>query len=63
MMKEFEDLDKRLALLEQKLDLVLNNHLRHIEKDMAWIKKFMGGIATVVLIEAGYIIAKFNGMM
>jgi hypothetical protein len=63
MMKEFEDLDKRLALLEQKLDLVLNNHLHHIEKDMSWIKKFMGGIATVVLIEAGYIIAKFNGMM
>ena len=62
-MQEFEDLDKRLALLEQKLDLVLNNHLSHMEKDLAWIKKLIGGIGAVVLLEAGYIIAKFNGMM
>ena len=62
-MQQFEDLDKRLALLEQKLDLVLNNHLSHMEKDLAWIKKLIGGIGTVVLIEAGYIIAKFNGLM
>ena len=62
-MKEYDDLDKRLALLEQKLDIVLNNHLHHMEKDMAWIKKLIGGIACIVLIEAGVIIAKFNGMM
>lgn len=62
-MKQYDDLDKRLALLEQKLDLVLNNHLHHMEKDMNIIKKFMFGVVMIVLVEAGVIIAKFNGMM
>ena len=61
-MQNYEDLDKRLALLEQKLDLVLDNHLTHMEKDMAWIKKFLGAVSITVLLEAGYIIFKFNGM-
>ena len=47
-MKEWENLDKRLALLEQKLDLILTNHLSHMEKDMAMVKKVMGGTALAV---------------
>jgi len=47
-MKEFDNLDKRMALLEQKLDLVLDNHLHHMKKDMAMIKKNVGGVAIVV---------------
>ena len=47
-MKEFENLDKRLALLEQKLDLILSNHLSHMEKDMAMVKKVMGATALSV---------------
>tara|TARA_R110000765_G_scaffold64578_2_gene125496 strand:+ start:311 stop:493 length:183 start_codon:yes stop_codon:yes gene_type:complete len=47
-MKESDNLDKRMALLEQKLDLVLDNHLHHMEKDMAMIKKILGGVAIVV---------------
>lgn len=62
-MKQYEDLDKRLALLEQKIDLVLNNHLHHMEKDVAWIKKIVFGAAVVVVAEAGVIIAAFNGML
>jgi len=50
-MKSYEDLDKRLALLEQKLDLVLNNHLHHMEKDMASMKKIMGAVALVVFTQ------------
>lgn len=61
-MKQFDDLDKRMALLEQKLDIVLNNHLHHMEKDMAFIKKFMFGVMIVVLLEAGAIITKFGLM-
>lgn len=61
-MQEFENLDKRLALLEQKIDLLMSNHLSHLQADISMIKKFLLGIASVVLIEAGYIIAKFNGM-
>lgn len=63
MMKQYDDLDKRLALLEQKIDLVLNNHLHHMEKDLAWIKKIVFGAAVIVIGEAGIIIAAFNGMM
>lgn len=47
-MKEFENLDKRLALLEQKLDLILSNHLSHMEKDMAMVKRAMGAVALSV---------------
>ena len=59
-MRQFEDLDKRLALLEQKLDLVLNNHLHHMEKDLNLVKKIMITIAVAVLTEALYIIVKFG---
>jgi len=47
-MKEYESLDKRLALLEQKLDLILSNHLSHMEKDMRMIKGILGATALAV---------------
>jgi len=50
-MKEYEDLDKRLALLEQKLDLVLNNHLHHMERDISTMKKILGAVALVVFTQ------------
>lgn len=60
-MKQFEDLDKRLALLEQKLDLVLDNHLTHMERDMSMIKKVLGGVGIVVFTQMIAVIA--NMMM
>jgi hypothetical protein len=56
-MKQFEDLDKRLALLEQKLDLVLDNHLTHMERDMSMIKKVLGGVGIVVFTQMIAVIA------
>lgn len=50
-MKEFENLDKRLALLEQKIDLVLENHLAHMEKDMRMIKGFLGAVGLAVFVQ------------
>jgi len=50
-MKEYEDLDKRMALLEQKLDLVLNNHLQHMERDLSMMKKILGAVALVVFTQ------------
>jgi len=50
-MKQFEALDKRLALLEQKLDLVLQNHLHHMEKDMSLMKKVLGATALAVFVQ------------
>ena len=58
-MKEYENLDKRLSLLEQKLDLVLDNHLTHMEKDMLMIKRFLGAVALAVFAQ---LIAVVMGM-
>lgn len=60
-MKQFDDLDKRLALLEQKLDLVLDNHLTHMERDMSMIKKVLGAVGIVVFTQMIAVIA--NMMM
>lgn len=59
-MKQFEDLDKRLALLEQKLDLVLENHLHHMEKDMKLVKGVLGAVALAVFVQ---LLAVVFGMM
>jgi len=59
-MKQFEELDKRMALLEQKLDLVLENHLAHMEKDIALIKKVMLAVGIAVVVEAAIIIMKMG---
>jgi hypothetical protein len=59
-MKQFEDLDKRLALLEQKLDLVLDNHLSHMEKDMRMIKSILGATALAVFVQ---FLALLSGML
>lgn len=56
-MKQFDDLDKRLALLEQKLDLVLDNHLAHMERDMSMIKKVLGAVGIVVFTQMIAVIA------
>ena len=56
-MKQFDDLDKRLALLEQKLDLVLDNHLTHMERDMSMIKKVLGAVGIVVFTQMIAVIA------
>lgn len=50
-MTQYDDLDKRLALLEQKLDLVLDNHLSHMEKDMRMIKGILGATALAVFVQ------------
>jgi len=56
-MKQYEDLDKRLSLLEQKLDLVLDNHLRHMEKDLSTMKKILGAVALVVFTQLIAVVA------
>jgi len=58
-MKEYENLDKRLSLLEQKIDLVLDNHLKYMEKDMLMIKRFLGAVTLAVFAQ---LIAVVMGM-
>lgn len=48
MDEAYAKLDKRLALLEQRLDIIQNNHLSHIQADIDAIKKyFLWGVGVV----------------
>ena len=44
-------LDKDVALIKQKLDILENNHLAHIKKDVDRILYILGGVGIVVLGE------------
>ena len=44
-------LDKDVALIKQKLDILENNHLGHIKKDVDRILYILGAVGIVVLGE------------
>ena len=47
-MSEQTELETRMALLEQKVDLIINNHLAHMQEDIDDIKRyFLWGIGVV----------------
>lgn len=50
-MSNFDELDKRMALLEQKLDIIETNHLKHIQDDITMLKKIMGAVALTVFAQ------------
>lgn len=60
-MSSYTELDKRLALIEQEIKLMKENHLAHIEKDMAMIKKFLGAVMLAVF--AQFLIVLSAGVM
>jgi Mg2+ and Co2+ transporter CorA len=44
----YNKLDKRISLIEQRLDIMQNNHLAHIQDDINNIKKyFLWGVGVV----------------
>ena len=46
-----QKLDKDVALIKQKLDILENNHLAHIKKDVDRILYILGAVGLVVLGE------------
>ena len=44
-------LDKDVALIKQKLDILENNHLAHIKKDIDRILYVLGAVGLIVLGE------------
>jgi len=50
-MSDMDNLDKRMALLEQKLDIIETNHLKHIQDDITMLKKIMGAVALTVFAQ------------
>ncbi len=57
MQPDPNELDKRLALLEQKLDTLLNNHLAHMQKDIDWMKYviYSTAIGIIALLAKAYL--------
>lgn len=47
--RAYYGLDKRLALMEEKLTVMKDNHLAHIERDMRWMKGIMFSTAIGVI--------------
>lgn len=47
--RAYHSLDKKMALVEQSIDTIKNNHLAHIERDVRWIKMVMWGTAVGVI--------------
>lgn len=47
--RAYHSLDKKMALMEQSIDTIKNNHLFHIERDVRWIKMVMWGTAVGVI--------------
>ena len=46
-----QKLDKDVALIKQKLDILENNHLAHIKEDVDRILYILGAVGIVVLGE------------
>lgn len=49
MNNDLHTLDKKVELLDQKIELIVNNHLAHLQKDVDWIKYVIYGTAVGVI--------------
>ena len=57
-MSEINELDKRLALVEQKLDIILTNHLAHMQDSIEGIQRsFKWGVGIIFAQLIGVIVA------
>lgn len=48
---KMQEVDKRLALVEQKLEIITNNHLAHMQVELETIKKYFGWAVGVVFVQ------------
>lgn len=56
-MNDKNELETRMALLEQKVDLIINNHLAHMQQDIDDIKKYFLWAVGVVFVQLIAVIA------
>lgn len=55
--EKYANLDKRMALIEQSIDIIQNNHLKHIQNDIATIKTWFGWAIAAVFVQLLAVIA------
>tara|TARA_R100001440_G_scaffold157_1_gene437 strand:+ start:1400 stop:1585 length:186 start_codon:yes stop_codon:yes gene_type:complete len=56
--EKFVEIDGKIKLVDQKLNLVINNHLKHMKQDIDRILYGLGAIGLLVLGQLLYIISK-----
>ena len=56
--EKFVELDGRVKLVNQKIDLIIKNHLAHMKKDIDRILYSLGAIGLLVIGQLLYIITK-----
>ena len=56
--EKFVELDGRIKLVNQKIDLIIKNHLPHMKKDIDRILYSLGAIGLLVIGQLLYIITK-----
>ena len=56
--EKFVELDGRIKLVNQKIDLIIKNHLAHMKKDIDRILYSLGAIGLLVICQLLYIITK-----
>ena len=56
--EKFAEIDGRIKLVNQKIDLIIKNHLAHMKKDIDRILYSLGAIGLLVIGQLLYIITK-----
>ena len=56
--EKFVEIDGRIKLVNQKLNLVINNHLSHMKKDIDRILYGLGAVGLLVLGQLLYLLTK-----
>ena len=56
--EKFVEIDGRIKLVNQKIDLIIKNHLYHMKKDIDRILYSLGAIGLLVLGQLLYLLTK-----
>ena len=56
--EKFVELDGRIKLVNQKIDLIIQNHLKHMKQDIDRILYSLGAIGLLVLGQLLYLLTK-----
>lgn len=60
---QHNEIETRIALVEQKVDLIINNHLTHMQEDIDDIKRYFGWAVGVVFVQLVGVIVALSMML
>ena len=56
--EKFVEIDGRIKLVNQKIDLIIKNHLHHMKQDIVRILYGLGAVGLLVLGQLLYLLTK-----